>query len=74
MSKVSSSEFVSYAAEMLSQLADLAHDHGMIALRNALVDAHAIARDSAVDATLCDLSREAEEAGRPIAIANGFGN
>ena len=73
MGKVSSTEFVGYAAEMLSQLADLAHDHGMTELRDALVEVHAVARDSAIDATLSDISRDAEAAGRPIGVANGFG-
>lgn len=73
MSKVSSTEFVGYAAEMLSQLADLAHEHGMQTLRDALIDAHAVARSAAIDAAVSDLGREAEGSGKSFSLASGFG-
>lgn len=74
MRRVKSTEFAGYAAEMLSQLADLAHEHGLTELRDAIKDAHAVARDSAVDAALRDIGRDAEDAGRSFTLASGFGN
>lgn len=74
MRRVNSTEFAGYAAEMLSQLADLAHEHGLPELRDAITDAHAIARESTLEATLRDIGREAEGAGRPFTLASGFGN
>jgi hypothetical protein len=73
MSRVSSTEFVGYAAEMLSQLADLAHEHGMQDLRDALIDAHAVARNTAIDAAVSDIGREAEASGKSFSLASGFG-
>lgn len=73
MSKVSTSDFVSFAAEMLSQLTDLAHEHGMPELRDAIAEAHAVARDSQIDAALRDVAHNAAAAGRGYRIASGFG-
>jgi hypothetical protein len=73
MRRVSSTEFAGYTAEMLSQLADLAHEHGLTELRDAISNAHAAARDSVLQATICDISREAQRAGKSFSLANGFG-
>lgn len=72
MTTIRSTDFTGYVAEMLAELADLAHEHGMPQLRDAIAQAHAAACGSTLDAALHDIGREAAEAGRPYGLADGF--